>query len=206
MPAPRFALRKAPAQGWGGNPQGGHGSAPASRFRTLMTACLGTTRAQFDHEREGIIKKESRAVTRWDPFSDLERFHPWSALSDWRQRMDEVFGESARVGMVAPAVDVTESDGQYLFSAEVPGVKKGDLTVEVQDRVLTIRGEKKSEREETKDKARHLERSYGAFSRSFTLPADADDAKVDASFEDGVLKIAIAKRPEAKPQQVAIKG
>ncbi len=97
-------------------------------------------------------------------------------------------------------------DDSYLISAEVPGVNKGNLTVEVHDRALTIRGEKKSEREETKDKARRLERSFGAFSRSFTLPADADDEKIAAQFDDGVLKLTIAKRPEAKPQQVAIRG
>lgn len=149
---------------------------------------------------------EEKAVTRWNPFDDLGALAPWMGRPDLRQRMDEIFGEQSRSGMVVPAIDVTEADGQYLISAEIPGVKKDDLTIEVQEHSLTIRGEKKSEREETKDKARRLERSYGAFSRSFALPADADENKIEASFEDGVLKVTVAKRPEAKPQQVAIKG
>jgi HSP20 family protein len=85
-------------------------------------------------------------------------------------------------------------------------VKKGDLTLEVREGVLTLRGEKKEEREEGKDKGRRLERVFGAFSRSFTLPADANAERIEASFADGVLTITIPKKPEAKPSQVAIKG
>lgn len=149
---------------------------------------------------------EEQAVVRRNPFSEIEALGPWTGFADWRRSMPEVFAERARVGQIVPAIDVTESDQQYLVSAEIPGVKKDDLEIEVQDRAVTIRGEKKSEREKSDEKARRLERAYGAFSRSFTLPEDADDTKIDASFEDGVLKVAIAKRPEAKPQQVAIKG
>jgi HSP20 family protein len=154
--------------------------------------------------------KETR-VARWDPFAELGLRDPWAALprfgalSRW---MEEAFGEPVLrgAGISAPIVDITESDQRYLISAEVPGVKKGDLTLEIHEGVLTLRGEKKEEREETKDKARRLERRYGAFSRSFTLPSDADSSKIDASFADGVLKISIPKRPEAKPAQVSIKG
>jgi HSP20 family protein len=151
-------------------------------------------------------EQQSGTVTRWNPFAELESRDPWGGLTDWRRRLDEIFGERTRMGQLVPAVDVTESEEEYLVSADVPGVKKDDLTVEIEGGSLRIRGERKSEREETKDKARHLERSYGAFSRAFTLPADADSEKVEASFEDGVLKVRIAKRPEAKAQQVAIKS
>ena len=120
--------------------------------------------------------------------------------------MDEAFGgEVAGSATLAPAIDVTETDAEYVRSAEVPGVKKNDLTVEVQQGVLTLRGEKKSEREETKERARLIERSWGTFARSFSPPADADAGKVEASFVDGVLNVKIAKRPPDQPKQVAIK-
>jgi len=149
---------------------------------------------------------ESKDVIRWDPFRELER---WAGLSDLpafrlARRAGEAQGEAA--AMVSPAVDITEADDKYVVTAEIPGVKKDDLTIEIQDGVLSIRGEKRSEREEKKEKARWLERSYGAFTRAFTLPADAAPDKVSASFENGILKIEIAKRAEAKPKTIAIKG
>ena len=148
---------------------------------------------------------EERQIARLDPLRELSAFDfPSSRLG---RLIDEVFGERPQVvGLKAPVVDVTEDDSKYTVSAEVPGVKREDLTVECRDNVLTIRGEKKSVREETKEKARLLERSYGAFSRSFTLPADADTDQVHARFKDGVLEIEIQKRLEAKPRTVAIKS
>jgi HSP20 family protein len=153
---------------------------------------------------------KEKGITRWDPFADLG-FPDWGLdfprIGRLRRWLDEGFGETARrAGVISPVVDITEADGEYLVKAEVPGVKKGDLTLEVREGVLTLRGEKKEEREEGKDKARRLERVFGAFSRSFSLPADANADRIEASFSDGVLKITIPKRPEAKPTQVAIKG
>jgi len=156
-------------------------------------------------------KKESQ-VARWDPFADLgllERWRPFREFGDFPSRvsrmMEEAFGE-ARPSLLAPKVDITESDDEYAVAAELPGVKKDDLTLEIEEGVLTIRGEKKEERDEKKEKGRRLERYYGAFSRSFSLPSDANADKVEASFTDGVLTVSIPKKPEAKPAQVAIKG
>ena len=117
-----------------------------------------------------------------------------------------MFGRPARRGQLAPAIDVSEDDGHYVVSVELPGVGKDDVTVECHDGVLTIRGEKKSEREEKKEKSRYLERSYGAFSRSFTLPPNADPDRIQASFKDGVLTVTIAKTEEAKPRVISIKA
>ena len=103
-------------------------------------------------------------------------------------------------------LDVTEADGKYVLTAEVPGVDKKDITIECKDGVLSIRGEKKSQREETREKARILERSYGAFSRTLALPDDADVDHVEASFRDGVLRIEIQKKPGAKAKAIAIKS
>jgi HSP20 family protein len=91
-------------------------------------------------------------------------------------------------------------------TADVPGVKSDDVVVELHEGVLTVRGEKRSEHEEKDSKRRWLERSYGTFSRSFSLPRDADPDQVDASFKDGVLTVRISKAAEAKPQTIAIKG
>ncbi len=154
-----------------------------------------------------MAEPKEKDVIRWDPFRDLER---WAGLRDWPGlrvgRLLGELGEPRGGAIVSPAVDVTEADDRYVVTAEIPGVKKDDLTLEIQDGVLSIRGEKRSEREETRQKARLLERSYGAFTRAFTLPADAAADKVTASFENGVLKIEIAKRAEAKAKSIAIKG
>jgi HSP20 family protein len=113
--------------------------------------------------------------------------------------------ESARSAMLSPAVDLTENDQGYVVTAELPGVKRDDVTVELHEDVLTIRGEKKSEREEKKDRSHWLERTYGSFSRSFTLPANAVSDQLKASFTDGVLKIEIPKKEATKARQIAIK-
>jgi HSP20 family protein len=155
-------------------------------------------------------KEKEKAIARWDPFADLG-FPEWGGdfprLGMLRRWLEEGLGESSRrLGVISPAVDITESDDRYTIKAEVPGVKKGDLALEVREGVLTLRGEKKEEREERKDKGRRLERVFGAFSRSFSLPSDANAERIEANFADGVLTIDIPKKPEAKPAQVAIKG
>jgi HSP20 family protein len=146
-----------------------------------------------------MAEKESRALSVFDPFLDA-----WSPM-----RLSRLFegwpGEAMRATRFVPAVDVTEDDDKYIISVEVPGAGKDDVSLEVHDNVLTIRGEKRSEREEKKEHARYIERSYGSFSRSFTLPSNADEARVVASFKDGVLTVEIAKREEAKPKQISIK-
>jgi len=120
--------------------------------------------------------------------------------------LEELFGARARRGQLAPAIDVSEDDANYVVTVELPGAKKEDVTIECHDRVLTIRGEKKSEREEKKEKTRYIERSFGAFSRSFTLPPSADPDRVQANFKDGILTITIAKSEEAKPKVISIKS
>lgn len=147
-------------------------------------------------------------VARQDPFE----LSPWSSFRELSTRFDRMLDEMFRgergawPSAIGVPMDITESDDEYVISADLPGVKKNDLTVECREGTLSIRGEKKSEREETREKARVLERRYGAFSRSCSLPSDADPDRIDAKFQDGVLKVHIHKRPEAKPKTVAIKG
>jgi HSP20 family protein len=149
-------------------------------------------------------EKEARTPAIWDPFREMESF-----FEDWRPfelspRFRRLF--EPRPAVFAPAMDVHEADNEYVVTAEVPGVAKNEITVEVEEGMLTVRGEKRSEREEKKERRRWVERSYGAFSRSFRLPADAQADKIDASFKDGVLTIKIPKSEARKPKTVAIKG
>lgn len=147
----------------------------------------------------------TRAPARWDPFRELEPFglrlgRPLSSA------LEELFGErAARSGRWLPAVDVHESDAAYTLSVELPGAKREDLEVDVHEGQLTIRGEKRSEREEKKERSHVTERSYGSFCRSFGLPADADAGRIQARFDAGVLTVEIPKTQEAKPKQVAIR-
>jgi HSP20 family protein len=155
-----------------------------------------------------MAEKNERSVTRFDPFAELDWRPSWSPFfgREGRSLLDEMWGRSAAGRALAPAIDVTEDDGHYVVTAELPGTKREDVTVELEGDVLTIRGEKKNEREEKKEKRRFVERSYGTFSRAFTLPSNADSERVNAAFKDGVLTVTIGKRAEAKPRVVDIKG
>jgi HSP20 family protein len=152
---------------------------------------------------------ETKAVKRWNPFRD-EPFFAEGLLRDWdlpfgrlSRRLEEVGRRAA--APLSPAVDLSEDEKSYVVTAELPGVGKDDVTVELHEDVLTIRGEKKSEREEKKDRSHWVERSYGSFARSFTLPPTAQAEELKASFKDGVLRIEIPKKEAAKPRQISIK-
>ncbi len=155
-----------------------------------------------------MAEEQESKVTRWDPFGRFGAEDPWAFpdLGGLGRLIDQRLGERGVASVPSPAVDITESDTQYTITAEVAGVRREDLTLEVHEGTLTLRGEKKSEREEGVERGRRLERSYGAFSRSFAMPSDAELSKVEASFSDGVLRIEVPKKPEAKPAQVAIRG
>jgi HSP20 family protein len=136
---------------------------------------------------------------RWDPFREL---------SPLTRIFEDFLGERRPPSAApAPAVDIAETDDGYELSAEIPGVRRDELAIEVHDGVLTLRGEKlRSRSAEDGGRRRHwMERSYGPFTRSFRLPADAQADQVSASFEDGVLEVRIPKRPESKPRAIEIK-
>ena len=152
-------------------------------------------------------ERSERTPVRWDPFEELDSFRGWSPFRElgW-PRLSRALERGAGRAALLPAVDIAEDDDRYVVTVEIPGASKNDVTVETDDNVLTIRGEKKSEREEKKEQTRWVERSYGSFTRSFTLPANAQAERVVASFKDGVLTIEVPKRPEAKPRAIAIKS
>jgi HSP20 family protein len=157
-------------------------------------------------------EKAAKSLTRWDPFEDLEAFARWSPFRELATRgrlsrfMEGLLGERpfAR-GEHAPALDIHESDHEYVVTIELPGVRKEDLSVEVNDGILSVRGEKTSGKDEKKERSRWVERTYGSFHRAFTLPANAANDRIDASFKDGVLNVRIPKLEQTKPQPIAVK-
>jgi len=147
------------------------------------------------------------ALIRWDPFKEME---------DLQSRFTKLFGltparteiggkELMTITEWSPSVDIIEDEGEWLVKADLPEVKKEDVKVTVENGVLTITGERKFEKEEKDKKYHRIERSYGNFLRSFTLPDGADGSKVNAEFKDGVLKVHLPKGEKAKPKAVEVK-
>lgn len=164
-----------------------------------------------EQAKQGSGQKQQRAASVWRPFGELEAWpSPWERGLFPRRfggLLEELLRD--RPGMRAqtflPPVDLAEDDGHYAITVELPGMSKDDVHLEVHHGMLTLRGEKKSERDETKERRHYVERTYGAFSRSFTLPTDADAEHLTATFKDGVLTIQIPRSEGAKPRQIAIK-
>lgn len=145
-----------------------------------------------------------RELTPFDPFRQLQ------------QRINRFFGETfdpfARgaeehwsLTTWAPACDIYETGNEIVLKAELPEVKKEDVQVTLENNLLTIRGERKFSEETKKENYHRVERSYGEFIRSFTLPNIVDPNKINAEFKDGMLRVTMAKREEAKPKQVEVK-
>ena len=145
-------------------------------------------------------------MVRWDPFRELE---------DMSTRLNRVFGQplTRRSGEEdgtffadwAPAIDVQETDAEYLMKADLPEVKKEDVKVDVRDGILTVEGERKQEKEEKGKKFHRIERSFGSFERTFLMPEDANGLKLTAEFKDGVLRVHMPKNPAAQPKKIDVK-
>jgi len=113
--------------------------------------------------------------------------------------------EPLAVAEWAPLVDISEDDKEYAIRAELPEVKKGDVKVRVEDGVLYLSGERHFEKEDKGKRYHRVERAYGSFMRSFTLPDDADPKQVHAEFKDGVLNVRVSKDPNARPKSIEVK-
>jgi HSP20 family protein len=141
-------------------------------------------------------------ITRWDPFREFV------TLQD---RMNRLFRDSQggqeealTTTTFAPPVDVYEDEHHINLNIEVPGIDEKDIEVRVENNTLTVHGERKFEKEEKEENFRRVERQYGSFTRTFTLPQTVDPENVQANYDKGVLKIQLAKREEAKPKQIKI--
>ena len=147
----------------------------------------------------------------------IVRREPYRDLMGLQDRMNRLFGESYRGvaartgddewalgGSWAPAVDIFEKEGNIVLTAELPGIETKDVDIKVENNVLTLQGERKFDKELQKENFHRVERAYGSFTRSFTLPNVVDTEKIKAEFKDGVLKLTLPKREEAKPKQIHV--
>lgn len=135
-------------------------------------------------------------VTRWNPYRELNRVN---------RLFNAQFGEeSLSAGAFVPPVDVYEDEQGVQLKLEVPGVDEKDLDIRVENNTLTVSGERKFEKEEKEENFHRVERRYGSFTRSFTLPTTLSTEDIKADYEQGVLKIRLAKRAEAKPRQIKV--
>jgi HSP20 family protein len=119
---------------------------------------------------------------------------------------DAFFGQSDQGRRWVPPMDLVEADEHFILKADLPGLTEADVNIEVQDGTLTISGERKAEREQRERGWYRIERSFGSFNRSLTLPDGVDPDSIDASFSDGVLEIRIPKPAERKPRRISISG
>lgn len=146
------------------------------------------------------------SIVRWDPFRELE---------DVSDRLNRIFGRGLpsraadKDAMIAfdwaPSVDISETNEEFVIKAELPGINKDDVKVAVEDGIVRIQGERKHEKEEKDKKFHRIERSYGSFLRTFSLPMNVDEAKIQAQFKDGLLTVRLPKSPTAKPKAVDVK-
>jgi len=146
-------------------------------------------------------------LTGWESLREL------SAMQDRMNRMNRVFRashspegpqEALTTTTLAPPVDIYEDEHNIILKIEVPGIDEKDIDVSIQNNTLTVRGERKIEKDEKEENFHRVERQYGSFTRSFTLPSSVDPGQVSARCDKGVLKISLAKKAEAKPTQIKV--
>jgi HSP20 family protein len=145
------------------------------------------------------------ALVRWEPAREVD-----SLQSEVNRVFDAFFGGAgngnARARRWVPAMDLVETDEHLVLRADLPGLGKDDVNIEIKDGALTVSGERRAEHEEKSEGFYRIERAFGGFSRSLTLPDGVDADKVDASFDNGVLQVRIPKPAERKPHRVEIGG
>jgi HSP20 family protein len=156
------------------------------------------------------------ALQKWNPFRGSSVWDPIREMEEMQSRVASLFGrrlplkkdggeEELTLTEWIPAVDIAEDDKEYTIKVELPGVNKEDVRVSVEGGVLSISGERKAEKEEKNKKYHRIERTYGSFARSFTLPEGTASDRVGAEFKDGVLKVHLPKDEKAKPKSIDVK-
>ena len=144
------------------------------------------------------------AIIRWDPFRDLVTL---------REKMNRLFEDAftsrgEEKDLIAsswtPSVDIYETETNLVLTAELPGIDEKDIEIKIEDNTLTLKGERKFEKETKEENYHRLERAFGSFYRSFTLPHHVDQDKITAESENGILRITMPKKPELKPKKVKI--
>jgi HSP20 family protein len=144
---------------------------------------------------------------------NLTRWNPWRDATTLQHQINRLFDDSMIraagadddfMGTWYPVVDLFEKDDSFVFKAELPGLKKEDISIDLKDRVLTLKGERRYENEVKEENYFRRERSYGKFQRAFRLPAEIDPDKIKAEFKDGLLEIEVPKPEEHKPKAITI--
>jgi len=142
----------------------------------------------------------------------LVRYEPWSMLNQLRREMERmVEGENAEGSAIAtsdwtPSVDIKETDTAFEIKADIPGVDPKDIEVNMENGVLTIKGERESEKKDEREGYKRIEREWGTFYRRFSLPDTADAGKISAKSKNGVLEITIPKQEKVQPRKIAVEG
>jgi HSP20 family protein len=142
----------------------------------------------------------------------LTRFEPFREFTTLQDRMNRLFrdtygdgrDEALTTSNFAPPVDVYEDEHNITLKIEVPGIEEKDIDVRIENNTLTVHGERRFEKEEKEENFRRVERQYGSFTRSFTLPNTIDAEKIQANYDKGILKVLLAKKAEAKPKQIKV--
>jgi len=137
------------------------------------------------------------ALIKWDPFREFNVLH---------HRMSDFLGKDWEAPTTAwnPSVDIFENDNEVVVKAELPGMNAKDIDVKLENNILTLRGERRFEKEAKEENYHRVEREYGTFSRTFALPTPVDGDKVSAEYKDGVLKVLLPKKEEIKPKPIKI--
>lgn len=143
-------------------------------------------------------------LVRWEPFADLDELLEWGAAPLALARRPRLLGGKGTTFEWSPVADISETDDEYLVKAELPGVKREEVKITLQDGVITITGERKEEKSEKDEKRHRVERFYGTFTRSFSLPENVDESGIRAESKDGVLCVHIPKSKAEKPKTVQI--
>jgi HSP20 family protein len=141
------------------------------------------------------------AITRWDPFREAAVLQ--NRVNSLFRNLNEAETPVAAASFV-PAVDIYEDAQKLVLKLEIPGMDEKDLDVRVEDHTLTVKGERKFEAEEKEENFHRIERSYGSFFRAFTLPSTVETENVQASYNAGVLKLELKKKPETQPKQIKV--
>ncbi len=142
------------------------------------------------------------AISRWDPFRDVLALQ--NRMNSIFQEFNRGDGDVMSTAAFVPPVDVYEDEHKVVLKLEVPGMKESDLDIQLENNVLTVKGERKFEKEEKEENFHRIERRYGSFYRSFTIPNTVNPDSVKANYDAGVLKIELEKRAEAKPKQIKV--
>jgi len=146
----------------------------------------------------------TRSLTRWEPFRELSNMHDRMNRLLRESYSPEGPEEALTTTSFAPPVDIYEDEHNITLKIEVPGIDEKDIDVRIENNTLTVHGERKFEKEEKEENFRRVERQYGGFTRSFTLPSSVDPGQVSADYDKGMLKINLAKKAEAKPKQIKV--